>query len=63
MPRMNAEIAKLHQNIYTEILDTLDKKIVADIMRDPYCPEAQLLNDKVEKALAARILPEYEKKI
>jgi len=51
----------LHKKLYSRFLDDLDNEVVARIMADPNCSEAQALNKRVNEAviIAQNLITEH----
>ena len=57
MAKLEPWLAKIHKEIYSQLLDELDNDIVKEIMSNPNCEEALLLNARVESAIKERLSP------
>ncbi len=55
MGRMDPRFAHLHKQVYNELFDALDTEIAKEIMKNPSCEEAQLLNQHVEAEIRRRL--------
>lgn len=51
MSKLDATTADLHRKFYERFMDELDPTIIKEIMDNPMCQEALLLNNKVEMAI------------